>query len=192
MLCYCLFLQSPIDRPSKTRCTQKLRTVSTLSTTPKKLDLSWNVAGTEDDASDDSDDEVIVGNCRQNVTEKLEAINKLLSLAGHGPITRTLHVGWVDATPKTQKYYTSKMEEVVSSVLEIIAPNDSGLLWSALKASPSINDRYNEPRTESSLLTALIESYKQATHSSTRKNILSVIADKLSFNDLQKLIPGLS
>lgn len=84
------------------------------------------------------------------------------------------------------------MEEVVSSVLEIIAPNDAGLLWSALKASPSINDRYNAPRTESSLLTALIESYKQATHSSTRKNILSVIADKLTFNDLQKLIPGLS
>lgn len=80
----------------------------------------------------------------------------------------------------------------MSSVLEIIAPDDAGLLWSALKASPSINDLYNEPRTESSLLTALIESYKQATHSSTRKNILSVIADKLTFNDLQKLIPGLS
>ena len=80
----------------------------------------------------------------------------------------------------------------MSSELEIIAPNDAGLLWSALKASPSINDRYNEPRTESSLLTALIESYKQATHSSTRKNILSVIADKLTFNDLQKWIPDLS
>lgn len=100
-------------------------------------------------------------------------------------------MGRVDATPKTQKYYTSKMEEVVSSVLEIIAPNDAGLLWSALKASRSINDRYNEPRTESSLLTALIESYKQATHSSTPKDILSVKSDKLSFNNLQKLIPGL-
>lgn len=39
---------------------------------------------------------------------------------------------------------------------------------------------------------ALVESYKQAIHSSTRTNILSVIADKLSFYDLQKLIPGLS
>ena len=187
LLYYCVFHQSPIDRPSKTRCTQRLRTVSTLSTTPKKLDLSWNIVGIEDDASDDSDDEVIVGNSRQKISEKLDAINKLLSLAGHGPITRTLHVGWVDATPKTQKYYTSKMEEVVSSVLEIIALNDAGSLWSALKASPSINDRYNAPGTESSLLTALIESYKQATHSSTRKNIL-----KLTFNDLQKWIPDLS
>ena len=111
LMFYCLFFQSPIDRPSKTRCTQRLRTVSELSKTPKKLDLSWNIVGTEDDASDDSDDEVNVGNSGQKISEKLEAINKLLSLAGHGPITRTLHVGWVDATPKTQKYYTSKMEE---------------------------------------------------------------------------------
>ena len=84
------------------------------------------------------------------------------------------------------------MEDVVSSVLEVIAPNDAGLLWGALKASPGINDRYNEPKAESSLLSALIERYKQATHSSTRKIILSVIADKLSFHDLQKLIPDLS
>lgn len=150
------------------------------------------MAGIEDDASDDSDDEVLFGNSRQRSLEKLEAVNKLLTIEGHSPITRTLHVGWVEATPKTQKYYISKMEDVVSSVLEVIAPNDAGLLWSALKASPGINDRYNEPRAESSLLSALIESYKQATHSSTRKNILSVIADKLSFNDLQKLIPDLS
>lgn len=99
------------------------------------------MVGAEDDASDDSDDEVIVGNSHQKSSaEKLEAINKLLSLEGHGPITRTLHVGWVDATPKTQKYYTSKMEEVVSTVLEVIAPDDAGLLWSAFKASPGIND----------------------------------------------------
>lgn len=192
LLYYCLFPQSPIDRPSKTRCTQRLRRVSALSTTPKKFDLSWNIVGTEDDASDNSDDEVIVSNSRQKISGKLEAINNLLSLAGHGPITRTFHVGWVYATPKTQKYYTSTMNEVVNSVLEIIAPNDAGLLWSDLNASPSINNWYNEPRTESSLLTVLIESYKQATHSSTRKNILSVMADKLSFNDLQKLISGLS
>ena len=150
--------------------------------------------GAENDFSDeDSDDEVSLGNSQRINSEKLETINKLLSLEDHQPIIRTLRVGWVDATPKTQKYYTSKMEEVVSTVLEVIAPNDAGLLWSALKASPRINDQYNDPKTsESSLLTALVESYKQASDSSTRKNILSVMADKLSFYDLEKLIPGLS
>jgi len=57
--------------PPQKKCTHRLRTFSTLSTTPKKLDLSWNVVGTEDDASDDSDDEVIVGNSRQKFSEKL-------------------------------------------------------------------------------------------------------------------------
>ena len=53
---------------------------SVLSTTPKKLDLSWNIVGIEDDASDDGDDEVIFGNSCQKISEKLDAINKLLSL----------------------------------------------------------------------------------------------------------------
>ena len=93
------------------------------------------MVGIEDDASDDSDDEVLFGNSRQRSSEKLEAANKLLGIVGHSPMTRTLHAGWVEATPKTQKYYISKTEDVVSSVLKVIAPNDAGLLWGALKAS---------------------------------------------------------
>lgn len=84
------------------------------------------------------------------------------------------------------------MEEVVTTVLEVIAPTDAGLLWSAFKTSKGINARYNEPKTELSLLNALVESYKQASNSNTRKNILSIIADKLSFSELQKLVPGIS
>ena len=85
------------------------------------------------------------------------------------------------------------MSEVVTTVLELVAPNDAGLLWRSLKESSQINEQYNEPSSsETSLLTALVESYKQATHHSTTKQILSVMADKLSFKDLEQLIPGLS
>ena len=85
------------------------------------------------------------------------------------------------------------MSEVINSLLEVVAPNDAGLLWRALKESREINQRYDDFKSsESPLLTALIESYKQATHHSTRQQILSVIADKLSFTDLEKLIPGLT
>ena len=87
-----------------------------MTTTPKKLDLSWNIVDEEDDdGSDDTDDEISISNSCQS-SEKLEVINKLLSLEGHEPIARTLNVGWIDATPKTQKYYTSKMEEVVKAL----------------------------------------------------------------------------
>lgn len=158
-----------------------------LSTTPRKPDLSW--VDVEDSPINDSDEEVAIQNQK---TEKIETINKLLSLDGHPPIKRTLNARWTDATPKTTKYYVSKMEEIVSTALEIVAPNDAGLLWRALKDSPGINLRYNETTADSSLLYAMVESYNQATHSSTRKNILSIIADKLSFRDLEKLIPGIS
>ena len=158
-----------------------------LSTTPRTPDLSW--VDVADRPINDSDEEVAIQNQK---TEKIETINKLLSLDGHPPIKRTLNARWTDATPKTTKYYVSKMEEIVSTALEILAPNDASLLWRALKYSPGINLRYNGTTADSSLLYAMVENYNQATHSSTRKNILSVIADKLSFRDLEKLIRGIS
>lgn len=156
------------------------------STTPKKLDASWVAM---DSPSDDSDGQYEIQNQK---AEAFKAVNKLLGLKGLSPLKSTLKVSWVDATPKTKKYYVSKMEEVVRVVLDVIAPEDAGLLWNALKESPDINHYYDESPKDSSLLYSLVESYKHATHSSTRKSILSVIADKLSFRDLEKLIPGIS
>ena len=125
--------------------------------------------------------------------EKLQTVNQLLALDGHEPINRTLQVSRVDASERTKRFYTSKMSEVVTTLLELIAPSDAGLLWRSLKESSQINERYSEPSSsDTSLLTALVESYKQATHNSTRKQILRVMADRLSFKDLEQLIPGLS
>lgn len=157
--------------------------------TPKGMDLSWRM---ESASTEESAEETNAG--KDTHAEKLQAVNKLLTLDGHEPLKRTLQqVSWVDASEKTKRFYTSKMSEVISTLLELVAPNDAGLLWRSLKESTEINKRYDETiSSESSLLTALIESYKQATHHSTRKQILSVMADKLSFKDLEQLIPGLS
>lgn len=160
--------------------------------TPSKQDMSWNAECVGINTDEDSADETVTFKSLHG--KKLTAINELLCLEGHRPLTRTLQIPWLDASTKTQKFYRSKAEEVVSTVLEVIAPDDAGLLWSALKASQRINNRFNEYCTtsDSSLMLALVESYKQASNNNTRKNILSVIADKLSFNDLEKLIPGIS
>lgn len=125
--------------------------------------------------------------------KKEQAVNQLLILDGHEPINRTLQVSWVDASERTKRFYTSKVSEVVTILLELFAPNDAWLLWCSLKESSQINEQYSElSSSETSLLMALVESYKQATHHSTTKQILSVMADKLSFKDLEQLIPGLS
>lgn len=160
--------------------------------TPIGMDLSWRLdSPCTAESTEESGEEI---DARKNAhVEKLQAFNKLLTLDGHEPINRTLQVSWVDASEKTKRFYTSKMSEVVTTLLELVAPNDAALLWRSLKESSQINERYSETSTsERSLLTALIESYKQAAHQSTRKQILSVMADKLSFKDLEQLIPGLS
>lgn len=72
--------------------------------------------------------------------DKLQAVNQLLTLDGHEPINRTLQVSWVDATERTKRFCTLKRSEVVTSVLELIVPNDAGLLWQSLKESSQINE----------------------------------------------------
>ncbi|RMX51864.1 hypothetical protein pdam_00018464 [Pocillopora damicornis] len=147
--------------------------------TPIEVDVSWQMENSESDDSDECGDKMDVH------SEKSDAINKLLILEGHKPLTHALQVPWTDASEKTKRFYTSKMSEFINSLLEVVAPNDAGLLWRALKELRKINQRYDDFKSsESTLLTALIESYKQATHHSASQQILSVIADKLSFTDL--------
>ena len=85
--------------------------------------------------------------------------------------------GTTGGTYSTRIIRPVMMSEVINSLLEVVAPNDAGLLWRALKELREINQRYDDFKSsESPLLTALIESYKQATHHSARQQILSVIA----------------
>ena len=157
-------------------CRNRLREAAiTQTSTPKGVDLSWRM----DSPSSAQSTEESAGETdasKYDHVEKLQAVNQLLTLDGHKPINRTLQVSWVDASERTKRFYTSKMSEVVTSLLELIAPNDAGLLWRSLKESSQINQQYSEP----SLLTALVESYKQATHHSTRKQILSVMTERRS------------
>ena len=72
--------------------------------TPKGVDVSWQMENSE---SDDSGDKMDVH------SEKLDAINKLLILEGHKPLTHALQVPWTDASEKTKRFWTSKMSEVI-------------------------------------------------------------------------------
>ena len=149
-----------------------LEAAVTQTLTPKRADLSWRMdSPCSTESTEESAEETDTS--KSEHVDKLQAVNQLLTLDGHEPINRALQVSWVDATERTKRFYPSKMSEVVTTVLELIAPNDAGLLWRSLKESSQINERYSEPASsETSLLTALVESYKQATQHSTRKQIL--------------------
>ena len=91
---------------------------------------------------------------------------------------------------RTRRYHTHKAKQVVSAVLEEIAPQDPDNLWTSLvNAQPSLKE--SEPQ-DTVLLGLLSECYLNADHWSTKRQILSIIADHVSFNTVQKWIPGIT
>ena len=115
-------------------CLDRLREVPiTQTSTPKGArDLSWRMdslclAESTEESAEETDAS------KYKHVEKLQAVNQLLTLDGHEPINRTLQVSWVDASERTKRFFTSKMSEVVNTLLELVARNDAGLLWRSLK-----------------------------------------------------------
>ena len=80
---------------------------------PIGMDPSWRLdSPCTAESTEESGEEI---DASKNVqVEKLQALNK---------------VSWVDASGKTKRFYTSKMSEVITTLLELVAPNDAALLW---------------------------------------------------------------
>ena len=94
---------------------------------------------------------------------------------------------WAQASERTKRHYIRKSRQTVSACLNEIAPEESEMLLSIL-AQPKFEDK----TIDSSLMECLAECYNNATHWSTRRQILSIMADKVTFKDLQRWIPNLS
>ena len=92
------------------------------------------------------------------------------------------------AADRTKRHYLCKARQVIHATLEEISPESSEELLRAVQES----SMGGESDLDSTLLEALVECYHNADHWSNRRQILSIIADKVSFKTLQKLIPGIS
>ena len=82
---------------------------------------------------------------------------------------------------------------MVTAALEDIAPNDTENLWNSLVKSKRVTQQSTSEEEEPLdviLIEVLAECYNKAIHWSTRRQILSIIADKVSFQKLQRWIPG--
>jgi len=79
-----------------------------------------------------------------------------------------------------------------------VAPEDPGQLWHALSKSQvtqrlfSADSESGIGSTDETLLDALASCYKNADQWDTRRQILSIMADKASFAKIQEWIPGLT
>ena len=117
-----------------------------------------------------------------------EKLNTFLASRDISPIRHTLSTSWDEASTRTQRYYTRKASQVVRACLEEIAPEQSGTLLNTLC------DKSNFELTgiDYSLMDSLRECYYNGSHWSIRRQILSIMADKLSYRELLKWIPDLT
>ena len=94
---------------------------------------------------------------------------------------------WEEAAEKTKRFHRRKARQVVFAALEEIAPNSAKMLLDCLQSSNKDADDI-----DSTLLGVLVECYQNAGHWSTRRQLLSIMADKVSFKVLKTWLPNLS
>lgn len=116
-----------------------------------------------------------------------EKLNKFLISRDISPIRHSLETPWAEASERTERLYTTKLRQVVNACLDEIVPGETETLLSSL-----VKSGLEESAIDSSLRECLAECYKNADHWSSRRQILSIMADKVNFKDLQRWIPNLS
>ena len=96
---------------------------------------------------------------------------------------------------RTRRRHIRKANQAVDAVLDEVAPNKSDQLWKSLVASKSLDQHTvndNDERVDEVLMEALAECYRNASNWRTRRQILSIMADKVSYKALKKWIPNLT
>lgn len=96
-------------------------------------------------------------------------------------------VSWDAAAERTKRHYIRKATQVVSTALQEISPQNAHELLDAIKNTGKESDGM-----DSTLLEAIIECYENADHWSSQRQMLSIIADKVSLETLEKWLPDMN
>ena len=149
----------------------------------------------ESGSLEDSFDQFVQQNQMEN---SRSALNKFLVTRDISPVRSSLTTPWNDASERTRRYYIKKASEAVAASLEVMAPGESAeMLWSTLVNSQAIQKHFasasvEQESVDSALLESLAECYNNATQWDTRRQILSIMVDKISLKSLQQYIPDIT
>ena len=102
---------------------------------------------------------------------------------------------WAETSARTKSRHIAKAKALVVAGLEVMAPGDAGHLWEALRDSRTVEEAFGiakESPEEQKYLNALAETYRNASCWETRRQVLSIMADLVSFKHIQRYIPGLT
>lgn len=97
---------------------------------------------------------------------------------------------WVETSVRTKKGHIAKAKNLVVAGL-----GDAGHLWETLRNSGTVEKEFGiaeESPEEQKYLNALVETYWNTSCWETRRQVLSVMADLISFKRIQHHIPGLT
>ena len=120
-------------------------------------------------------------------------LQKFLSSCGaEKPVTLTSP--WEQTRPRSKRRHLKQAGEAIGNVLNILAPGEADKLWIELQQSNIVNKclGIDLDQVQSEIINGLVECYHNAATWDTKRQILSIMADKLTVPQLQSLIPGLS
>ena len=123
--------------------------------------------------------------------DRLTLLNNILERSGKGIITRVLTVPWKNAGERTKMYYIQEIQNVMEVVTSIVCPNDSEEVWKEVQ-NLSCTQSKMHASFPSDFLQVLVETYKQSGNKETRRQLLSIVADKMKFADIKSLLPNLT
>ena len=123
---------------------------------------------------------------------KVAALQWFLDECSIGPLCSIMKRPWSDATSKTHDCYTRKAGEIIAEVLKTVAPQSAPELWEAVRRKDDVSQLLESVGPGSDLLLAVVESYKQADTSETRRQLLSLVAGKVTYATLAAHIPRLT
>ena len=134
---------------------------------------------------------------QRDQSKPVDALNEYLHSRDASPIRSRLNTLWEIASERTRRYYIRKAGQGVTTIMEDIAPNSPAQLFQATCSSQAIqrtlsSDEETETTVDETMLEALADCYHAAGSWETRRQILSIMADKLSFKKLKRWIPDLS
>ena len=136
-------------------------------------------------------------NAQSSPIKPVDVLNEYLHSRDASPIRSSLSTPWEIVSERTKRYYVRKVSQSVTAIMEDIAPESPAQLFQAMCSSRAVqqslsNDDETEVAVDVTLMDALAECYHAATSWETRRQILSIMADKVSFNKLRNWIPDLS
>ncbi|KAK3745389.1 hypothetical protein QZH41_001410 [Actinostola sp. cb2023] len=125
--------------------------------------------------------------------KSLQKLNEFLSVCGdteYAPIGQP-NKTWEIMSNRSKNIYISRATKAIVSVLNVITPGDADHLWQASSRYVDEALGVSQP-AQRKYLEALAETYQNAVSWDTRRQILAIMADLVSYRQIQQFIPGLT